>query len=177
MRLATSISPWWFWPISAMMKHGCCPPTQRPGHSSSSSGIVLHPRPLAAPGVSAPAAQARRSRPRHVSRRLPRSQSAGPVSLDSQSEPSSAESGEKSKLRPSSAVEHLAEASFLPTPPDTIWSTLWLDTKNEEKAQPMSRQESRCSRVRIPWLPILRTKRHGNLASIRQRGALTRESE
>lgn len=27
MRLATSRSPWWFWPISAMMKHGCCPPT------------------------------------------------------------------------------------------------------------------------------------------------------
>lgn len=40
MRLATSRSPWWFWPISAMMKHGCCPPTQRPGHSSSSSGIA-----------------------------------------------------------------------------------------------------------------------------------------
>lgn len=52
IRLATSRSPWWFWPISAMIKHGCCPPTQRPGHSSSSSGIAAAraPAPLGPPG-------------------------------------------------------------------------------------------------------------------------------
>lgn len=52
IRLATSRSPWWFWPISAMIKHGCCPPTQRPGHSSSSSGIAAAraPAPLRPPG-------------------------------------------------------------------------------------------------------------------------------
>lgn len=39
--LAMSRSPWWFCPISAMMKHGWFPPIFRPGHSSNSSGILL----------------------------------------------------------------------------------------------------------------------------------------
>lgn len=38
--LAISMSPWWFWPISAMMKHGWFPPTILPGHSSNFSGIL-----------------------------------------------------------------------------------------------------------------------------------------
>ena len=97
MRLATSRSPWWFWPISAMMKHGCCPPTQRPGHSSSSSGMAAarasaphHPsrsrrrrrrrrhRPLVV-SVSSPARPTHR--PRHVSPRPLRSQSSSAASL------------------------------------------------------------------------------------------------
>lgn len=38
--LAISMSPWWFCPISAMMKHGWFPPTILPGHSSNFSGIL-----------------------------------------------------------------------------------------------------------------------------------------
>lgn len=38
---AISMSPWWFCPISAMMKHGWFPPIIRPGHSSNSNGILL----------------------------------------------------------------------------------------------------------------------------------------
>ena len=37
--LAISMSPWWFCPISAIIKHGWSPPTTRPGHSSNSNGI------------------------------------------------------------------------------------------------------------------------------------------
>lgn len=40
MRLAMARSPWWFCPISAMMKHGCSPPTRRPGHSSNSRDMM-----------------------------------------------------------------------------------------------------------------------------------------
>lgn len=47
MHLATSRSPWWFWPTSATMKYGCCLPTQRPGHSSSSRGIAATHAPSA----------------------------------------------------------------------------------------------------------------------------------
>lgn len=90
MRLATSRSPWWFWPISAMMKHGCCPPTQRPGHSSSSSGIVAArapaphrpPRPAAAASGRFAAEPGGAHTPaRHVSPPPPRSQSPRPASL------------------------------------------------------------------------------------------------
>lgn len=38
---AIAMSPWWFCPISAMMKHGWFPPIIRPGHSSNSNGILL----------------------------------------------------------------------------------------------------------------------------------------
>lgn len=38
--LAVSMSPWWFCPISAMMKHGCSPPIFRPGQSSKTDAMV-----------------------------------------------------------------------------------------------------------------------------------------
>lgn len=90
IRLATSRSPWWFWPISAMIKHGCCPPTQRPGHSSSSSGIAAAraPAPLGPPGsgrhrlwsVESAAQQVHTSTPPRQPG-PPRGQSSGPASL------------------------------------------------------------------------------------------------
>ena len=36
---AILMSPWWFWPISAITKHGWSPPIIRPGAISNSSGI------------------------------------------------------------------------------------------------------------------------------------------
>lgn len=35
------MSPWWFCPISAMMKHGWFPPIIRPGHNSNFKGILV----------------------------------------------------------------------------------------------------------------------------------------
>lgn len=46
IRLAMSRSPWWFCPISAMMKHGCSPPMRRPGQSSNSRDMMAATPPL-----------------------------------------------------------------------------------------------------------------------------------
>jgi len=37
--LAMAMSPWWFCPTSAIMKHGCEPPTHLPGANSISFDI------------------------------------------------------------------------------------------------------------------------------------------
>lgn len=54
IRLAVARSPWWFCPISAMIKHGCSPPTRRPGHSSNSRDMMAASTPPARNCASAP---------------------------------------------------------------------------------------------------------------------------
>lgn len=69
MRLAMSRSPWWFCPISAMMKQGLSPPMRRPGHSSNSRGMMAPPLP--------PAARDCADRPRQPCRCAPPGRGAG----------------------------------------------------------------------------------------------------
>lgn len=138
MRLATSKSPWWFWPISAMMKHGCCPPTQRPGHNSSSSGMVLtrarsqpraFPHPPRRPAGLGPATSAggrRAANPRVPSRS--RANRSPPLQR----------AGRRASLAPPSVGEPRTGVRFLPKSLDTtVRSTLQLARKDQERAQTM----------------------------------------